>query len=158
MSLTYGFNDAVDVFKKMIRDAQFLESEVTKDHFWNFVMTANSLIDWIEQGTYSSALKDEARNVIWKKGPVQACRDICNASKHRTITLYTPKTASALSEQGFGAGRFGYGPFGVGEEEIQIEYNGNTYDALDFMYSVTDIWGKFFKKHGLISTAEGDED
>lgn len=48
MSLTYGLETARDLFEKLSRDANLLDEEVTSDSFFNFVVTAYSLVDWVQ--------------------------------------------------------------------------------------------------------------
>lgn len=48
MSLTYGLKTARDLLAKLERDADLLQSEVSSDRFFNFVVTAYSLADWVQ--------------------------------------------------------------------------------------------------------------
>ena len=48
MSRTYGLRTASDLLAKLEHDAQLLRDEVSSDRFFNFVVTAYSLADWIK--------------------------------------------------------------------------------------------------------------
>lgn len=174
MRLRYGFNDAIDVYVKTYRDGALLHDEVTKDRFWSFLMTANAISDWVQAGPFSDAVKKEAKDVVWHKGPIEACRDLCNAGKHCEITRYSPKTRYAAAEGGFGYG-FGHGQYGLGfaavtrhipktgdgfgedeycvgvvDVDIKFVYDGREYRALELVYGLVWIWGEFFERHGLV--------
>src|SRR6266581_1034712 len=43
-----SLRSAADLLQKVRRDAALLDEEVTSDRFFNFVVTAYSLIDWID--------------------------------------------------------------------------------------------------------------
>ena len=47
MTRTYGLKTAKDLLAKLERDAQHLRNEVSSDLFFNFSVTAYSLVDWI---------------------------------------------------------------------------------------------------------------
>src|SRR2546429_8216002 len=43
-----SLRSAADLLQKVRRDAALLDEEVTSDRFFNFVVTAYSLVDWID--------------------------------------------------------------------------------------------------------------
>ena len=49
MALRFGLRTASDLFAKLRRDAALLDEEVTSDLFFNFVVTARHLPEWIEK-------------------------------------------------------------------------------------------------------------
>jgi hypothetical protein len=59
--------------------------------------------------------------------------------------------ADTTSNQGWGAGRYRAGGYGVDEESITIvPTDGKQYDALSFAKNVVDGWDAFFTKHQMI--------
>ena len=81
-----GLDSALDLFRKVQRDREAVEREVTPDCLFNFVVTAHSLCDWIPKDpafspTAGAACADLARNNPW----LRARRDLANGSKHFTI-------------------------------------------------------------------------
>ena len=152
MSLTYGFRTARDLFKKLKHEAEILESEVTSDALFNFVVTAYHLCEWVERDPQvSKSAKADVPN-IRKETWIAICRDIANASKHFSLnrSYKNQVVKNTESIQGFGFGRYGYGGYGVGEEDIVIELSdGSRYDALELKEQVISIWEKFFNKHNL---------
>jgi len=149
MSLTYGLNNAQDLFEKLKRDAALLEEEVTSDRFFNFVVTGYSLIDWVSHDP-SVAISGEKEIAKIKEVPVvKVCGDIANASKHFNLSRRKPTTKNVSSNQGWGVGRFGKCGWGKGEEQIEIELNdGSRIDGLHFVQQVVDIWQLFFNQIG----------
>ncbi len=152
MVLTYGIQSAKDLFEKLKRDAGLLAQEVTSDRFFNFVITAYHLCEWVERDpSLSGIVKNDVQRV--RKDPDMAiCRDIANASKHYKLSKgYQGRIAHrARSRQGFGIGRFGCGGYGVGEEHIEIVLSdGTRIDAIALKDSVVSLWSSFFDKHGI---------
>jgi len=153
MSRTYGFKTAPDLLAKLERDAELLREEVSSDRFFNFVVTAYSLADWIENdpNVPSSAKSDLQR--FRGTDQIQICRDLTNASKHFQLDPRrnpNPKVVAADSEQGFDVGRFGVGGYGVGEEEITVVLSaGNTIKGLDLVEDTLREWKQFFISHGI---------
>ena len=150
MSLTYSFEKAQDLFDKMIRDAHALEEAVSGDRAFNFVITAFHLKDWIEQDpSVSQSAKDDL-DMIRSNRYFQICRDLANASKHMVITKYPPSTAGASSNQGWNVGRYGKGPYGVGEESIKITHtDGSVVSILELKDKMMSLWNDFVQKHGI---------
>jgi hypothetical protein len=153
MSRTYGIKTAPDLLAKLERDAQLLREEVSSDRFFNFVVTAYSLADWIQNDpTVPASAKSDLQR-FRGTAQIKICRDLANASKHFQLDPTrnpSPKVASAESDQGFGVGRFGVGGFGVGEEEITVVLSaGNSINGLDLMAGTLKEWHQFFTAHGI---------
>lgn len=146
MSLTYGLKNANDLFKKMLRDSEAIKKEVSSNNFFNFVVTAYHLCEWVEKDpSYSKDAKRQIHS-LREQPQFKICRDIANASKHFKSKEITAKEAS--SEKGFGLGRFGHGGYGVGEESIRIELcDGTEYDALELCNKIESMWSDFFKNY-----------
>ena len=137
------------MFKKLKAEAEALDSQVTSERLINFANSGYHLREWIANGDYSQAIKDDLGR-LFSVSEYLVCRDIANGSKHFKITKYKPKTKGVNSKSGFGVGRFGKGPFGHGEESISIEMNdGTSWNAIEFKDLILSLWQEFFKKHSI---------
>ena len=150
MSLTYGLSTAKELLEKLQRDAALLDEEVTSDRFFNFVVTGYSLIDWVKNDPAVPAAAKAAVSSLYSDPWLKVCGDLATASKHFVLTTRVPVTAHASSQRGWGAGRFGKGGWGVGEESIVVTLNdGTTYSGLDLVKEVLQAWNRFFVAHGI---------
>jgi hypothetical protein len=150
MPLTYGLQTAKELLEKLRRDAALLDEEVSSDRFFNFVVTGYSLIDWIKNDPAVPAAAKAAVSPLYSDPWLKVCGDLATASKHFILTTRVPMTADASSNRGWGAGRFGKGGWGVGEESIAVKLNdGTTYSGLDLVKEVLQMWDRFFSTHGI---------
>ena len=152
MALTYGLTTAADMLAKFRRERQRLLREVTSDDFFNFVVTAYHLIEWIEKDPSIPAAAKSDLACVRRDTFIATCRDLTNASKHFRLkaNYQNQVTSSASSERGYGLGRYGAGGFGVGEESITVELlDGTSFSALDLVDQVSRLWEAFFARHGL---------
>jgi len=149
MGLTYSFKNARDLLEKLRREVARLDKEVTGDNFFNLVITAYHIVDWVENDTSLPSSARRAARIMKRNKHIAICHDITNASKHFSLD-YTPKTDSAESQQGLGMGRLGFGGLGVGEEQIDIVCtDGTQINSLELANNVLATWDAFFKKHGI---------
>lgn len=150
MPLTYGLGTAKELVEKLRRDAALLDEEVTSDRFFNFVVTGYSLIDWLKNDPAVPAAAKAVVSSLYSDPWLKVCGDLATASKHFVLTTRVPVTADASSQLGWGAGRFGKGGWGVGEESIVVTLNdGTTYTGLDLVKGVLQTWNLFFVTHGV---------
>ncbi|WP_431229142.1 hypothetical protein [Burkholderia contaminans] len=153
MALTPGFGTAGDLLQKLHRDQSLLDSEVTADRFFNFVVTAYSLVDWVANDPHVPLPAKEALTAFRQAVELKICRDIANSMKHFQLNSQSRQksiTAGTGLDQGFGRGRWGHGGFGIGEPEITVELNdGSNFDALVFAASVLQLWRSFFSTHQI---------
>lgn len=151
--LRYGLRTARDLYEKLRRDAARLDEQVTSDGFFNFVVTAYSLADWIKNDPSipQSARQDPEATKHKGADILLLCGELANGSKHFLLTKNTPPSASKVtSSMGYGVGRFGTGLFGVGEEEIAIEMrDGTLRTCLEFVQQVLHFWEAFFHRHQI---------
>ena len=154
MTLTPGFSCALDLFKKLKRDRARIDLELSPDVFFDFVVTAWSVFDWVKE---DKSLPTEARRevtsgILYKNRILKTCGDLANSSKHFHLDhrRKTPITAGTNVQTGYGTGRFGVGGFGVGEVTITISMNdGTSHEAIAFCDSVVGEWHGFFTRHGV---------
>lgn len=150
MTLTYGFNSPRDLFDKLERDAKLLDKNISGDLFFNFVVTAYSLLDWVKNDTSTPVAAAIAAPNLYANCWIKICGDIANASKHFTLTRKIPITQRVDSNSGFGVGRYGVGAWGIGEEEIEIELtDGTKISSLHFVNEVLQVWRNFFFTYGM---------
>ncbi len=150
MSLTYGLTTAKELLEKLRRDAALLDEEVTSDRFFDFVVTGYSLIDWVKNDPAVPAAAKAAVPLLYSDPWLKVCGDLATASKHFVLTSRVPVTIDASSQSGWGAGRFGKGGWGVGEESIVITLNdGTSCSGLAFVQEVLHTWGRFFSANGI---------
>jgi|GEM_PF-836817 len=156
MALTYGLLSARSLYEKLQRDAKALEEEVNSDRFFNFVVTGYSLIDWVKEDpsvpqtvkTAVNTIYDDIHHEQWKW--IKMCGDIAIASKHFTVTRRKLITSSVTSEQGFGVARYGRGPFGLGEERIEVKLtDDSSVDCFELVNGVMNTWENFFPSHDI---------
>jgi hypothetical protein len=155
-ALTFGFNSTLDLFEKLQRDADALDERVTGDKFFDFVVTGYSMIDWVKQ---DNSLSEQARNeagdgTLHKDRWLNICGDLATASKHCSVARRAKGgnvvTDSTEHHKGYGAGRFGRGPFGVGEEWFDIALkDGTEIHCLELVEGVLKTWQEFFGRHGI---------
>jgi Protein of unknown function (DUF2442) len=151
VSLGFNLRSASDLLAKIKRDAAALEEQVTSDRFFNFVVTAYSLIDWIKNDPIVPPSAKTDVNSLYIK--LKICHELANSSKHfvlKTKKGRRPVTNGVTSKRGWGLGRFGRGPYGVGEEDININLSdGSTLNLLKFKDDVLTVWTNFFTTHGI---------
>lgn len=153
MPHTYGLKTASDLLSKLDRDAKLLREGVTSDRFFNFVVTAYSLVDWVKN---DPAIPQPAKSDLKRfrsTKVIEICRDLANASKHFSLDPQrnsNPTVSDTKSDQGFGIGRFGVGGYGVGEEKISVFLGANnSIDGLDLVEETLRDWHHFFSNHGI---------
>jgi hypothetical protein len=152
MALTFGLSTVRDLFAKLRRDAALLDETVTTDRFFNFVVTGYSMIDWVKNDpSVPKTAKDSAAvQRLYDDTWIKTCGDLATAVKHFSLTKRKPIASSATSDKGYGAGRYGKGPYGVGEASIRIELtDGSAFDCFDLVKGVIDTWDRYFKIYAI---------
>lgn len=153
MNLRAALKTPSDLFEKLKRDARILQDQVSSDGLFNFVVTAHSLHDWIQKDPNAPKSAKSALTTHRASELLKICRDIANANKHfelNTSSKNKSVTRVVESKSGFGIGRYGAGPFGIGEESIEITLqDGAAFNLLQFSKDVEKAWSRFFAKHGM---------
>jgi len=109
-----SLRSAADLLQKVRRDAALLDDEVTSDRFFNFVVTAYSLIDWIDHDpTVPIAAKAPAEIAALRADQwLLLCGDAATGAKHFKLTRRTPTAVKVSVASGFGVGSYGKGEWG----------------------------------------------
>ncbi len=146
MSLTYSLDNSDDLFEKLKYDYSNLNNELNAYTFFNFIITAYHLKQWIEEDELKSETRQQKIKEFKKSSYYNICRDITNASKHFKLN-YIPKTQDANLMSGCGVGRCGHGACGIGECSIEIiMIDGRKFDALEVANKVMKIYSDIFEK------------
>lgn len=103
MSLAPGFQSARDLLEKLRRDLDLLEREVTSDGFFNFVVTAYSLFDSIENDGDVPAPAKTALRALRQSTKLEVCRDLANSFKHFQLNVPSQRNAITASTGGIKA-------------------------------------------------------
>ena len=147
MMLTASFKTARDLLAKLDRDFALLKDEASSDRFFNFVVTAYSLCDWIKNDPSVPAAAKADLERFRAQQKLLVCRDVTNASKHFELDERSQAksiTDRVDSSRGYGVGRFGIGPYGVGEEQITLRFSDRTaFGVLEFAADVLSAWQSF---------------
>jgi len=137
-----------DLFAKLQRELGNLESAVSADAYFDFVITAYHLCDWIKNDSAAPASARSALAALRKQLPVKICRDLANGSKHFTLDYADVVVADATCVAAYGSGRFGKGAYGVGEPTIRITLaDGAVLDGLSVARDAVQLWDQFFSSH-----------
>ena len=88
MTLTFGLSSTRDLFAKLQRDAAALESEVTSDRLFNFVVTGYSMIDWVKHDPSipATAKAPAAVQTLYDDKWLKVCGDLATAVKHFALS------------------------------------------------------------------------
>jgi hypothetical protein len=150
MVLVAGFNSVRDLYGKLQRDAAALNRQVTRDDFYNFVVTGYSMLDWMKNDPSVPSSAKAAVQGLYADKWLKVCGELANASKHFKLTKKTPFTSSAAASRGFGRGRFARGGWGTGEEGIHVTLSdGRSFHGLDLVQGTLATWQRFFTSHGI---------
>jgi len=78
----FGLNNFKDLFKKLEREYNLLKDEVTTDRIVNFVLTADSLFEWIEKDkTVTGEIRKQFKKLI-NTVQYKIINDMANRAKH----------------------------------------------------------------------------
>ena len=145
-----GIHSPRHLFDKLTRELATLEEEVTADHFANFVITAHSMCDWVDNDPAVPAPAKAALPTFRSGEKLQVCRDLANGTKHFQLSYPNRVVVDATCVVAYGAGRYGKGQYGTGEASIQITMkDGSLVDGLEVAREVTSDWDQFLSQHGV---------
>jgi hypothetical protein len=164
-TLTFHFSRPRDLLEKLSRDLVRLDSAASTynkqeiaDSLFDFCGTGNAVKDWLKENCSSSFQPDDVENYVRSTPSLSACRDICNASKHFTITRYTPTTgavyasASATTMTAMQVPAAGLGLESDPTEKFRVKVllkDGTKYEITELARLVLDAWERFFTANGV---------
>lgn len=165
MALTFYFSKPNDLLDKLRRDKARLQAAVAScnmqqiaDDIFNFANTAYCIKDWLKKNTNGKFRGSNVEAHVKAHSVLDACRDICNANKHYTVTDYVPITedvyvsasgASSVAVPGQSAG-FSLEASTAPEFKVKVLLkDGAKFEVIDFANQVVGRWEAFFEKYGL---------
>jgi hypothetical protein len=152
MNLRAGLLSAQDLLAKLKRDAELLESEVTSDRLFNFMVTAHALNDWVQNDPSVPQIVKDGLSCHRSDVRLNVCRDVANSLKHFELddrNAARAVTESASSSTGFSVGRYGKGSLGKGEESISFTLkDGQRIALLPFCSQVVELWQSYLSGSG----------
>lgn len=132
-----------DLLQKAKFDFSKLDAQVNSYDLFNCLCTVNHIPDWIEKDSgVAESVKEAAASLCQNNQNISVVRQLCNRAKHFTRQDFSPNTKQ---QTGYGAGRYGKGPYGVGEPTYAVEVNGEMVNVLNLMRAVIGEWEKLRK-------------
>lgn len=129
-----------DLLQKAKTDFSKLDELVNSYDLFNCLCTVNHIPDWIEKDPkVAEAVKQAGANLYEINPGVRVVRELCNRAKHFERKDSSPETNQ---QSGFGAGRYGKGPYGIGEPTYEVEVCGEMINVLNLMRDVIGEWEK----------------
>jgi len=164
------YGSPLQLLAKAKRDGQALTAALTaydepamRDALFDFAVSAYHIVDWVK--AYRPELEAQVFALLDNCEAIAACRDLCNASKHVTLTLdrggylhFPPVvdavTISAAASTSLGelkkehvVGRTSEAFASVGWKlKIQLK-SGRRISAEHLVAEAVDAWEKFFADH-----------
>jgi hypothetical protein len=164
-SLTFHFSTPTDLLEKLSRDYSHLETAASAcneqqiaDCLFNFCGTGYAIKDWLKENRTSSFKAQDVEQYVQATPALCACRDICNAYKHYTITRYIQSTgdvyasATAVTMIAVDVPASGIGFESDAAPKFRVKVllkDGTKYEVTELARLVLDAWRKFFVKHGV---------
>lgn len=125
--------------------ANGLDEDAVADHFWNFIVTAYHVRDWVK---YLG--KNDVGQFVDSDEALAVCRVLANGSKHFEIdrekygSAPAVETAPTISAGGMSSLTVPATP----KIKIQSE-RGTRFEAAELADRVITAWKNYFTKHGL---------
>ena len=164
-TLTFHFSKPRDLLDKLSRDLLRLESSASAcneqqiaDCLFDFCGTGYAIKDWLKENGTSAFGPTDVEKYLSSTPVLSACRDICNACKHYTITRYAPNTGDVYASAGPATVTALSQPAsGVGLESdtkpkfrVKVLLNdGTKYEVTELAKLVLEAWSKFFASNGI---------
>ena len=130
-----------DLYAKAQYDFARLDELVNSYDLFNFLAAINHLHEWVvkETGKKCPTVSGDTLDII---------RRLCNRAKHFDHAKNSPSTEV---REGYSMGRFGKGPYGVGEPSYVVtKDDGTVIHVLDLCKDALAIWDSFLKAEGLL--------
>lgn len=158
--VTFKFKTPRELLEKAQREkARFIKTyrawqangsdeDAVADHFWNFVVTAYHVRDWV--GKSGKVSFDDARKFVGSNESLAVCEVLANGSKHFEIDRKRYESAPAVeTTPTISAG--GVSSLMVpATPKIKIQSErGTRFEAAELADRVITSWEGYFTKHGL---------
>src|SRR5687768_11491623 len=150
MSLVHGLAGPEDLFSKLERERQAIESAVKtnsdvqlSDAIFNFSVSAYHLRDWID--ALNLVPPQDLLSLFATHQELQACRDIANSAKHFQIERYSPTTQDVYVS----ATAASYVPGIGGRVKIRM-LDGRKFEVCDWADTSIGAWRAFMTEHKIL--------
>lgn len=164
-TLTFHFSRPRDLLEKLSRDLVRLDSAASTydkqqiaDSLFDFCSTGYAIKDWLKENCNGTFQPNDVEHHIRSTPALGACRDICNASKHFTVTRYTPSigdvyaSASAVTVMAMPVPVAGVRLESEPTEMFRVKVllkDGTKYEVTELARLVLDAWEQFFTSNGV---------
>ena len=165
MALTFYFSKPDDLLAKLRRDQARLLATISSrnmqqiaDSLFDFANTAYCIKDWLKENTNGAFQGSDVETHIRVLPVLSACRDICNANKHYSVTNYVPITqdiyvsATGVSSMAVPGQSVGFPLESTTTPYFKVKVlltDGTKFEVSDFAGQVVSGWETFFKRYGL---------
>lgn len=151
------FSSPVDLLKKVEKDKKNLEQALLvwneaeiQDSLFNFSVSCYHLVDWVK--AYYPNLKPKVHDLLNNNKYVNACRDLCNASKHVELDVtkgaYSKHPPVINDVEQSATGSTVASPLPSYRLKIQFK-DGDRLAAEEVIQNAFDAWKKFFCDNGI---------
>ena len=163
MKLLFKFQSPKELLHKIERDKKrvfnALQNKKTTeicDSFFDFVLTAHSLRDWLRK--YKKVTKKEINDICDNYSELEVCRDIANANKHFGLNQDSEKIKKTFSVFVGSSPMFEIYENDLGKllrvkkdypDILIINENGSIMGLWEFMENVTKSWNQIFKGYAV---------
>jgi hypothetical protein len=124
--------------------ARLIKQEVHADDLDDFCKTAWHLVELVEHDRTAPRQTRKRVSRLRSDPDIAVCQFAATMEKHGEVgdkVQERAKLSGVSIEQGWGAGRYGMGDYGVGEQSITLRFNdGTERDALAFVTTVLAKW------------------
>jgi hypothetical protein len=136
-----------DLYDKMKYDFNMLENHRSSYNFFNFILDANHLIEWIEKDETVSKTELEKAKKIRKLSSYELLNDIANRSKHFIRRKQYRENPISKDEviPGFSFAHFDYSKLNYGGPIFIIEQHGTEIDLYEECKVIFNFYKEIFE-------------
>jgi hypothetical protein len=124
------------------------ESDYYRDEAYTFFQNAYHLKDWLKHDPAVSASVLDVETFVKDSQTLRLCADLCNGSKHLTLTAPKESADTKLGKQDFRLALGGNPP--TISAKYEVESSGKTYDAFMLAQACIAEWESYLTVKGLL--------
>jgi hypothetical protein len=124
------------------------ESDYYRDEAYTFFQNAYHLKDWLKNDPAVSARVSDVEIFVRGSQTLRLCADLCNGSKHLTLTTPKESADTKLGKQDFRV-TLGGEPTTI-SARYEVESSGKTYDAFALAQTCVYEWKSYLTAKGLL--------
>jgi hypothetical protein len=141
----FELTNCADLLNKAKHDLAALEKQVNSYDLFNCLCTVNHLKDWVRQDPQTVGIRDEAKR-LGENPKVLTIENLCNHAKHFGRSREPRYQVKTEMLSGYNSGRYGMGPYGIGEPTYEVDLSGEMVNVLDLLRDVIGEWEKLLKR------------